>query len=313
MSTPAGQETPQRRTCGTMAVHHRLLRTVPDYAAARSLSETFAWEHRVGQRSVRRTGVTVIPTVVHVVWKDDTDNISDEQVQSQIDVLNADFRKKNPDVSRAPDAFAGLCGDARVEFTLAEVVRVHTDTAGFTDDDGVKHASSGGSDAWPSSSHLNIWVCALGGGLLGYAQFPGGPADTDGVVILNTAFGTTGTAAAPFNLGRSATHETGHWLNLHHIWGDDGTGCNGTDFVDDTPNQAGPNFGKPEFPHVTCGNAPDGDLFMNFMDYVDDAAMVMFSADQVVRMQATLDGDRSTIGGGVPGGPRSHDLRPARP
>jgi hypothetical protein len=130
---------------------------------------------------------------------------------------------------------------------------------------------------------------------------------------LNTAFGTTGTAAAPFNLGRSATHETGHWLNLHHIWGDDGTGCNGTDFVDDTPNQAGPNFGKPEFPHVTCGNAPDGDLFMNFMDYVDDAAMVMFSAGQVVRMQATLDGDRSTIGGGVPGGPRSHDLRPARP
>jgi hypothetical protein len=116
------------------------------------------------------------------------------------------------------------------------------------------------------------------------------------VVILNTAFGTTGTATAPFDRGRSATHEIGHWLNLHHIWGDDGTGCNGSDFVDDTPNQAGPNFGTPAFPHVTCDNAPNGDLFMNYMDYVDDAAMFMFTGGQVVRMQATLDSDRSSMG-----------------
>jgi Pregnancy-associated plasma protein-A len=279
-----------------MAVHHRLLLTEPTYAAARSSSETFAWEYRQGQRSVQRTGVTVIPTVVHVVWKLEQENISDAQVQSQIDVLNADFRKTNPDVSKTPSVFGPLCADARVEFRLAEIVRVQTETAEFSDDDGVKHVSSGGSDAWPSPDYLNVWVCTLGGGLLGYAQFPGGPADTDGVVILNTAFGTTGTAAAPFDGGRSATHEIGHWLNLHHIWGDDGSGCNGSDFVDDTPNQAGPNFGTPDFPHVTCNNAPDGDLFMNYMDYVDDAAMFMFSEGQVVRMQATLDSDRSSMG-----------------
>jgi hypothetical protein len=134
--------------------------------------------------------------------------------------------------------------------------------------------------------------------LLGYAQFPGGPAATDGVVILNSAFGTIGTAAAfaPYNHGRTASHEVGHWLNLRHIWGDDGGGCTGDDLVADTPNAAGPNFGKPAFPRVTCNNGPNGDLFMNYMDYTDDDSMFMFTAGQVARMQACLDGDRSSIG-----------------
>src|SRR5262249_7931658 len=157
----------------------------------------------------------------------------------------------------------------RVQFELATtdpqgnpttgIVRKQTTKDSFSDDDGVKASSSGGADPWPSTTYLNLWVCQLGNNLLGYAQFPGGPAATDGVVILHSAFGNTGTAAAPFNLGRSATHEIGHWLNLRHIWGDDGTGCMGSDFVSDTPNQAGPNFGKPTFPSVTCGNGPNGD------------------------------------------------------
>jgi hypothetical protein len=130
--------------------------------------------------------------------------------------------------------------------------------------------------------------------LLGYAQFPGGPPGTDGVVILNAAFGTTGTATAPYNLGRSATHEVGHWLNLRHIWGDT-EDCSGTDFVDDTPNAQHPNYGKPTFPHISCTNGPNGDMFMNYMDYVDDAAMFMFTAGQVVRMQATLAGPRAPL------------------
>jgi hypothetical protein len=134
----------------------------------------------------------------------------------------------------------------------------------------------------------------LGGGLLGYAQFPGGPAATDGVVILNTAFGSVGTAAAPYNLGRTATHEIGHWLNLRHIWGDT-EDCSGSDFVDDTPNAQQPNYGKPTFPHVSCNNAPNGDMFMNYMDYVDDDAMVMFTKGQIARMQATLAGPRNSL------------------
>ena len=149
--------------------------------------------------------------------------------------------------------------------------------------------------AWPANRYLNLWVCTLGGGLLGYAQFPGGPARTDGVVILNTAFGTTGTATTPFDLGRTATHEVGHWLNLRHIWGDRND-CGGTDFVTDTPNAQLPNYGKPTFPHISCNNAPNGDMFMDYMDYVDDAAMVMFTAGQVERMNATLAGPRKKIG-----------------
>jgi hypothetical protein len=174
------------------------------------------------------------------------------------------------------------------------ITRTKTTVTSFPQDDSVKSGATGGIDAWPSDKYLNLWVCALGGGLLGYAQFPGGPAATDGVVILNTAFGSMGTATAPYNLGRTATHEIGHWLNLRHIWGDT-EDCSGTDFVDDTPNAQLPNYGKPIFPHVSCSNGPNGDMFMNYMDYVDDAAMVMFTAGQVIRMQAALAGPRSSI------------------
>jgi hypothetical protein len=141
---------------------------------------------------------------------------------------------------------------------------------------------------------LNVWVCPLGGGLLGYAQFPGGPALTDGVVVNYRAFGAGGTAEAPFDLGRTLTHEVGHYLNLRHIWGDT-PDCSGSDSVDDTPNCAGPNFGTPTFPVVTCNNGPNGDMFMNYMDYVDDAAMVMFTTQQVVRMRTALETMRAGL------------------
>jgi hypothetical protein len=292
-----------------MDVHYRLLRTVPGYADVRAASEDHALRASL-TRMIGRTGCTRIPVVVHVVYKTSAQNISDAQIQSQIDVLTEDFRHKNTDLSTVPAAFAPFAADTRVEFKLATIdhagnpttgiTRTATATTAFSDDDSVKSSATGGADAWPSDKYLNIWVCQLAGSLLGYAQFPGGPAATDGVVIRNTAFGTTGTAAAPFNLGRTATHEVGHWLNLRHIWGDDGTGCSGDDFVADTPNQGGPNYGTPTFPHVSCGNAPNGDMFMNFMDYVDDAAMVMFTAGQVTRMQASLDGLRSSIGTAIP-------------
>ena len=119
-------------------------------------------------------------------------------------------------------------------------------------------------------------------------------------MILHTAFGDTGTATDPFDLGRTTTHEVGHWLNLFHIWGDDGTGCNGSDHCADTPNQASENFGKPTFPHISCNNGPNGDLFMDYMDYVDDDSMVMFTAGQAMRMNATLNGRRKLLFQAVP-------------
>jgi hypothetical protein len=297
---------PVIRNCGTMPVHELLMRTDPEYRRLRIVSENHHFEFRLQRGMQQRTGITRIAVVVHVVSKTAVQNISDAQVQSQIDVLNRDFRKTNGDISKIPAPFKARASDTRIEFALASkdpagnptngIVRVITTAASFSDDNKVKSAATGGSNAWPRDKYLNIWVCQLGNGLLGYAQFPGGPAATDGVVILHTAFGTLGTAAAPFNLGRSATHEIGHWLNLRHIWGDDGGGCNGDDFIVDTPNQADHNFGKPTFPHLSCNNGPSGDMFMNYMDYTDDDSMFMFSLGQVERMQACLDGDRAGLG-----------------
>ncbi|WP_083396739.1 zinc metalloprotease [Nitrosospira briensis] len=280
-----------------MAVHRRLLDTDPNYRARRERIENLIFARKLA-RDRGRTGTTTIPVVVHVVYNSLVENISAEQVKSQIDVLNEDFAKRNPDLKSVPPVWSDSIGDARILFKLADrdpdgaitsgITRTSTSIVAFGDDDTVKLAVSGGTDAWPPDRYLNIWVCHLGD-LLGYAQFPGGPVHTDGVVIDYRAFGTTGTAEAPFNLGRTATHEVGHWLNLFHIWGDDGMGCAGTDQVDDTPNQAGPNTGFPSFPHTTCNNGPEGDMFVNFMDYVDDRCMVMFTAGQVQRMHTALD------------------------
>ncbi|MFC9556975.1 zinc metalloprotease [Rhodococcus sp. NPDC056960] len=297
-------EPPTRRTCGTMDVHRRLLTESESYRIARSEIENQTIELEALQ-SISDRGVARIPVVVHVVSNTAAQNISDAQIESQIAVLNKDFRAANDDVDTVPDVFAYLVGDAAVEFFLADtdpsgrltsgITRTTTEVAAFDQSDGVKSAARGGADPWPTQRYLNIWVCALGGGLLGYAQFPGGPVDTDGVVITYTAFGTTGTARAPFDLGRTATHEIGHYLNLFHIWGDDGTGCRGSDEVADTPNQGGQNVGMPRFPHVSCGNGPHGDLFMDYMDYTDDAGMVMFTKGQGARMGACLDGVRKAL------------------
>lgn len=292
-----------------MPVHYRLLQEDEAYARARADIETFTFNY---MRRVRVTarGVVHIPVVVHVVWNTPTQNISEAQIESQIAVLNQDFRSQNVDVSNVPSAWSDLVGDARIEFSLATqdpngnpsngITRTPTSAASFTHDDGVKSSSTGGRDAWPTDQYLNIWVCNLADGLLGYAQFPGGPAATDGVVITYDAFGTTGTAAPPFDKGRTTTHEVGHWLDLYHIWGDDGTGCFGTDYVDDTPNQGGPNYGDPTFPTISCGNEPNGDMFMNFMDYVNDGSMAMFTKGQIVRIDSCLAGARlSFVSNGV--------------
>ena len=286
-----------RRSCGTMSSHNRLLERTPGYRQVMARLESAARTR--GLRAF--TGPVTIPVVVHVVYKTASEKISDAQIISQIDALNADYGATNPDKASVPDVWAGLAVDFGIRFALANknpsgkkskgIVRKKTKKNGFAADDSVKSSATGGANPWPADRYLNVWVCSLGDGLLGYAQFPGGPAPTDGVVILNTAFGTVGTAGAPFNLGRTATHEVGHWLNLRHIWGDTDD-CSGSDFVGDTPPQQHPNRASPAFPHMSCGNGPHGDMFMNYMDYVDDAAMVMFTSGQVARMQTALENAR---------------------
>jgi hypothetical protein len=302
----AGIPTPIRRKCGAMEVHHRLLDEYAPFRGAQADLEKRTRDRRSRQVAFRVASPTPIniPVVVHVVWNSAAENISDAQINSQIDALNRDYSAANADKSNTAPCWSGLVTAADVQFHLARtdakgnptsgITRTQTTKASFTQDDSVKSTAAGGADAWPAGNYLNLWVCTLAGGVLGYAQFPGGPAATDGVVILNTAFGTVGTAAAPFNLGRTATHEVGHYFNLRHIWGDT-EDCSGNDFVDDTPNAQLPNYNAPTFPHVSCDNGPNGDMFMNYMDYVDDRVMVMFTAGQVVRMQATLDGPRNSL------------------
>ncbi len=299
--------TPPRRQCGTMQVHNALLERSPEYRARLATLES-ATRSRL-TRSERVPQTVTIPVVVHVVHRTEAENISKAQIDSQIVALNKDFRATNSDKGNTPAAWRGLVADAGIEFVLASkdpngqptdgVTRTRTTKTAFGTDDGVKSAATGGANPWAPDQYLNIWVCTLAGGLLGYAQFPGGPAPTDGVVIRNTAFGTNGTAQPPFNLGRTTTHEIGHWLNLRHIWGDT-EDCSGSDNVDDTPNAAGPNYQKPTFPHVSCTNGPNGDMFMNYMDYVDDDSMVMFTSGQAARMHAALATSRTGFlnGGG---------------
>jgi hypothetical protein len=280
-----------------MVEYYGMLENTPGYRQILGGLEA-ATRSRMASPAAKEDVPVSIPVVVHVLHKKATEKIGLAQIQSQIDVINRDFNASNADISEVPAPWKGDVGNAKLKFVLATVapdgsasngvVFKKTTKAEFLQNNDMKFDNRGGSDAWPTDRYLNIWVCSLGGGLLGYAQFPGGPAATDGVVILNTAFGTSGIAAAPFNLGRTTTHEIGHWLNLRHIWGDT-EDCSGTDFVTDTPNQQFPNRGKPTFPKLSCSNGPHGDMFINYMDYVDDAAMVMFTREQVIRMRAALE------------------------
>jgi hypothetical protein len=277
-----------------MSSHMHLLETNPTFRdRLMKLEEQTATYRSIG-RKITAIPVATIRVVVNVVYNDPSQNISDAQIKTQIAALNKDYRGTNSDRSKTPSVFAGLASDSKIQFVLDRVTRTQTAQLSFIDDNGVKKAATGGIAPVNTSKFLNMWVCALGGGLLGYAQFPGGPAATDGVVIHYRAFGTNGTAQAPYDKGRSATHEIGHYLNLRHIWGDT-PDCSGSDAVSDTPNAAGPNYGKPTFPSVTCNNGPNGDMFMNYMDYTDDAAMFMFTTQQVARMRVTLDGPRRAL------------------
>jgi hypothetical protein len=280
-----------RRQCGTMAAHMHLLESYAPFRGRQARLEQATMRRRSMAEAVAVPALVTVDVVVNVVYKTDAQNVSDAQVKSQIDVLNRDYAATNTDNKKVPVVWKGLVTDARLRFKLAKVTRTRTTRSSFATDDSVKRASSGGKAPYQPASYLNLWVCPLSGGILGYAQFPGGPPATDGVVIDYRAFGTQGTAQAPYNLGRTATHEIGHYFNLRHIWGDT-EDCSGSDFVADTPNAAGPNYGTPKFPTVTCGNGPNGDMFMNYMDYVDDVAMFLFTSQQVVRMRTALDAAR---------------------
>lgn len=316
-ATPQPLDPEKVTRCSTMEVDARLRQEHPEMGTHEEFEQWIAQKiAELPQNPMHRgAAVRTIPTIVHIIHNGSAvgsgQNISQAQVNSQITALNNDYRRTNSDAANTPSAFQGVAADCEIEFCLAKVDpqgnvlpepgidRINRNTKGWTAPPYTSNYIDGTikpNSVWDPTKYFNIWVMDLGNDLLGYAQFPsnsglgglganGGSANTDGVVILYTAFGTTGNVAFPYNKGRTATHEVGHWLGLRHIWGD--SNC-GNDFCGDTPTQQQENYNCPTFPQVSCSNGPNGNMFMNYMDYPPDACMNLFTLNQKQRMDAVL-------------------------
>ena len=246
--------------------------------------------------------IITIPVVVHILYHDATQYINDAVIISQMEALNRDFRRMNNDTVNTSAAFRSVAADCEIEFKLAisdakrrsttGIIRKYTPILQWETDDKMKLSSEMGDDAWDPKSYFNIWVCDLRR-TAGYSSVVGGSEKKDGVVISFNAFGTVN-ARTGYEKGRTTVHEVGHWLNLKHIWGD--ADC-GDDLVDDTPKQSTFTSGCPTGIKSSCGNTPNGNMYMDYMDYTNDGCMNMFTQGQKARMRALFaaGGPRSSI------------------
>jgi hypothetical protein len=300
-----------QRTCSSYSYQQQEIQRSPSLANAFREVETFTRQYinnnntaATGVPMARPMGATVIkiPVVVHILYHEPSQNISDARIINQIDILNKIFRRLNADTTKTPARFRSLAADCEIEFQLAVsdprrrnttgIIRKYTPIQVWEDNDKMKFSSEMGDDGWDSKSYLNIWVCNLDR-VAGYGTMPGGPAERDGIVLDFPAFGTGG--GGGFDMGKTAAHEAGHWLNLKHIWGDDYCGDDG---VSDTPKQGGYNTDCPSGIMVSCDNAAaGGDMYMNYMDFTSDACMNMFTHGQKARMRSLFaaGGARSSI------------------
>ena len=281
------------RGCASHAVHAQQLAQNPELAGKMNSIESFTDQFAKDASSNARlvNGKIEIPVVFNVLYRTAAENTSLAQLQSQIDILNKDFNGLNTDFNN-PNPYSSVKANVGITFVLDQVNRkATTKTVWYSEDGFMKVASSGGLSPVSPTTKLNFWVVnnlvsRTAGQLLGYAQFPGGASSTDGIVCGHYCTGTGGSTTAPYNLGRTATHELGHWMNLRHIWGD-GNGC-ASDLVSDTPLHDSPNVGVPAAGHrSTCTGTPL-EMFMNYMDYTDDRGMFMFSNGQKTRMNAVF-------------------------
>ncbi len=283
------------RGCASQEVLEAQMIADPTLAIRMNEIEAFT-QNTISKSNFRLvSGKIVIPVVVNVLYRTAAENISDAQIQSQIDVLNKDFTATNSDFNTIPTLFAGVAANIDITFELVKINRKATTKTSWGTRDAMKKTKQGGLDPTSPSTTLNLWACTIGGGILGYAQFPGGSLTTDGVVIDSFYFGLSSAASYPYNLGRTASHEVGHWMNLRHIWGD--ATC-GSDLVSDTPTHNTANYGVPTYPHLsTCPGTPV-EMTMNYMDYTDDRGMYMFTLGQKTRMSALFvsGGARAAFG-----------------
>lgn len=250
-----------------------------------------------------------IPIVVHIVWRNKEQDISDVQIFSQIEALNRDFNGANLEVENLPEEFEGDFAKIDIEFCIAStdpqnnpttgITRTQTSIENIATSGKIFFSDEGGKDAWDTERYLNVWVGEMREGILGFGSLPNtvGP-EQDGVVVNYLYFGTAGVATfgEPYNLGRTLTHEVGHYLNLLHPWGLQKGDCDEDDLVDDTPIQSNTYKGCPSYPMTTCG---ENEMTMNFMNEVDDRCMVFFTQGQKERMLASLDLFRSGLLNGI--------------
>ncbi|WP_397364280.1 immunoglobulin-like domain-containing protein [Olleya sp. R77988] len=294
----------QDRNCSSMENLEYRKQLDPTLQQRMDQIETYTQQRIAESQNARIDGsIITIPVVVHVIYSNSNENISDAQILSQIQVLNDDFRRQNSDANNTWSQAA----DTEIQFCMASVdpsgnatngiTRKSSSTTAWGTNDAMKKSSQGGVDPWDTSQYLNMWVCNIGSSLLGYAQFPGGSAATDGVVMGPNYFGSSDLGSgfylsAPFDKGRTTTHEVGHFLNLRHIWGDGG--CSVDDFVSDTPTSDAANYGCATG-HVSCSST---DMVQNYMDYSDDSCMNLFTQGQKSRMRTVLlsGGSRASLG-----------------
>lgn len=295
--------------CNTERETLRAIDTEYDYAKGLEEFDSLAvaFENDLLSTAERGDTLAFIPVVVHVVYRLNSQNISYDQIKSQIDVLNRDFKWDGDFKDKIPEVFRKVGLASGIQFRLADrdpfgnftngVTRTQTDVENIGSEAIYHRTSKGGIDPWPQPHYLNIWVCELEGNALGFAILPSNNmSERDGIVMSPKAFGTMGSAISPYNGGRTLVHEVGHYLGLRHPWGKgDGGGCQSTDHMSDTPKQDQENFGCEDFPHFSCGGQPNGDMFMNFMDYGNDTCMLLFTEQQVQFMRLVLRRNRATL------------------
>ena len=293
--------------CATMERTQQRAAAEESYAkgleANRQLAESFEAGIYGADRSIKQVDLAV---VVHVLYREESDNISMEQIHSQIDVLNRDFNWEQNDKGLIPEIWRESGETSGFRFHLADkdpdgnfttgVTRKQTTVSDIGGGEDYYRAEWGGIEPWPQPHYINIWVCEIGGNVLGFTYLPSVSAQpSDGIVMDPRAFGTTGTAVHPYNGGRTLVHEMGHYFGLRHLWGQEEGDCTNTDYMADTPWQREANFGCNDFPHVSCPSEPDGDMFMNFMDYADDECGLLFTKNQIEFMQLVLQTAKVTL------------------
>lgn len=246
------------------------------------------------KQSAAASNLVYIPVVFHVVYRNNQQNIPDARIFEQIERLNQDYSATNPDTADVPAEFKPFVSDTKVRFVLATVDPDGNTTTGITrtsttefsfdiNNDGIKYSTMGGVDAWDPDNFLNIWVGNISAGILGYATPPFNAGNSSDGVVIGYKYVGNG-SSSQYDLGRTATHEVGHYLGLEHVWGQGG--CSSDDGINDTPKQSAPNYGVPTHPTSSCGS---NDMFMNYMDYGNDEVLVMFTVDQKDKMEYSLD------------------------